>query len=531
MTSNADRRATRMSGNVAIPDDIFHLEGGNAHNERGKGPSIAGDDALSQDEDILELDEFDALDEAEVSEQLDASEANDDELMLDDIMADEIEVHVSDDPSATTLPDDDAIDLIEIEDNEGEVSADSVEDDALSTDEPLVADEPLDPDDVAALSQSTQDSASVAQRDDAYASSLVQFFQGNNDAERAVRLLQGYIALTPIALSLVQLLQKELPDVAQTVEQSTIDLSDRFRRLAESANEQSAQMGEIIEKAGTLELEGESIPISDFTQMFNDTLSESVSQILDISKMAMSMVFNMDDAMKNLEDTKGLVTRVQKITKQTNLLALNASIEANKAGLAGRSFAVVADEVKTVARDIAKLSEDMQQKIGTVSTSVETGYGILKQVATTDMSENIIAKEKLDLLMDSLVARNDSFKEALTKTAETSQRISSTIQEMTIGMQFQDRTSQVVQNSVGMMQVYEQTLHALGGLAPDSMRGQPLAESFQRECATTILQSCQLSSIKQLLASHLQQHDVMVASAEYQSAESTSDDEDDVELF
>ena len=84
---------------------------------------------------------------------------------------------------------------------------------------------------------------------------------------------------------------------------------------------------------------------------------------------------------RKVSDIGEVLNLITGIAEQTNLLALNATIEAARAGEAGKGFAVVASEVKSLANQTAKATEDIATQINAVQHETSLTMSSIEEIA------------------------------------------------------------------------------------------------------------------------------------------------------
>jgi methyl-accepting chemotaxis protein len=146
---------------------------------------------------------------------------------------------------------------------------------------------------------------------------------------------------------------------ANLVSAAAEQVNKSLHTVAAASEEMSASIREIAKSAGeAAKIAGQAVKVAERTNGTVAKLGDSGAQIGKVIKVITS------------------------IAQQTNLLALNATIEAARAGEAGKGFAVVANEVKELAKETAKATEDIGQKIETIQSDTRGAVEAIQQIST-----------------------------------------------------------------------------------------------------------------------------------------------------
>lgn len=170
-------------------------------------------------------------------------------------------------------------------------------------------------------------------------------------------------------------------DSSSEVTSGSNDVSGTLRALAQTTSTQAATIEEL------------SANMSNITELIDNTndktknASELSAQMEAAAVDTKAQIDSLAEAMAYIEQQSlqinQVVDNIDAIARQTNILSLNASVEAARAGDAGKGFAIVAGEVRTLAAQSAEAAKESSELIAATIDAVKSGTQISDTVKSS----------------------------------------------------------------------------------------------------------------------------------------------------
>lgn len=219
---------------------------------------------------------------------------------------------------------------------------------------------------------------------------------------------------------------EQLSETAEQVARSSSQMSDSSQAVAQGSAEQATAIEELAANVQSItHVVGEN---TESVLTVNSNTSDVLGAVEESSDSIARTVCAIEEIKDNAQSISQLANSIEDISFQTNILALNASVEAARAGDAGRGFAIVAEEIRRLASQVSEASRAADELAGRAIENVEAGSELIGS-ASSNMEEAVTSIEDIKPAMSSIAHASEQQLEAVAQIQESMDSLSQVVQE------------------------------------------------------------------------------------------------------
>ncbi|SFT33094.1 methyl-accepting chemotaxis protein [Geodermatophilus amargosae] len=184
--------------------------------------------------------------------------------------------------------------------------------------------------------------------------------------------LSGVLVLVRDSAGRLQGASTQLDSAASGIAEFSRAASDQTDAVVASAGEVAASVDTVATGSSQMET-----AIREIAHNAAEA-ARVAGQAVDVAETTTRTVGKLGDSSQEIAT---VVKLINGIAEQTNLLALNATIEAARAGEAGKGFAVVASEVKELAQETARATEDISRRVEAIQADTAGAVEAISRIS------------------------------------------------------------------------------------------------------------------------------------------------------
>lgn len=297
-------------------------------------------------------------------------------------------------------------------------------------------------------------------------------YKEQQEAARQSRAVMNLLTeMLPLKDGILKKINHKTEDVTSAIASSVNDTVTSLAGLVKQIQDSSLTMREKTNEASTVAfdmLEKNEFQASSIEETGTEVLKVN-SAISEISKRALvtskqaaesakvaeegadqvnSAIGSMRSINDNMVETSVLMKKVSEsskqiseilsllsdITEQTNILALNATIQAARAGDAGKGFSIVAESIQGLADSANDATRKVGALIGTVQTDIQSVAQAIEKT-TEQVKSGVELSEKAGASLEEMIMQSQTLAEIIEGVSQDSQYYAEMAQQISNNMQ------------------------------------------------------------------------------------------------